>query len=162
MEQFCALAPVPDAKRIPFAATFFKDHAALWWRSYYRSIDWAANAPNWAAFLVALRQQFTPVNTALSAYDRLQRLSQKFAINDYNHQFRAIMLELPDMDQATRMDYYLKGLKDSIRPFVAMQQPANLDQAENIAQLVDMATFKPTVSDKIVQMFHYFDFNSLY
>ena len=54
------------------------------------------------------------------------------------------MLELPDMDDATRMNYYQKGLKENIRPFVAMQQPANLAAAETIAERVDAVTFKPT------------------
>jgi hypothetical protein len=53
------------------------------------------------------------------------------------------MLELPDMDQATRMNYYLRGLKDNLRPFVAMQQPADLTAAETIAERVDAVTFKP-------------------
>ena len=47
------------------------------------------------------------------------------------------------MDQATRMNYYLRGLKDNIRPFVAMQQPANLAAAETIAERVDAVTFRP-------------------
>src|SRR5215217_5879729 len=143
MQQFCTLAPVPEADRIQFAATFFKDQAALWWRSYHQSIDWQAAAPDWNDFLAALRQQFVPVNTSISAYDRLQRLSQKASVNSYNHEFRAIMLELPDMDAATRMNYYLRGLKDNLRPFVAMQQPANLAAAETIAERVDAITFKP-------------------
>ena len=107
MQQFCTLAPVPEADRITFAATFFKDQAALWWRSYHQSLDWQNHPPNWGDFLLALRQQFVPVNTSISAYDHLQRLSQKASVNSYNHEFRAIMLELPDMDQATRMNYYL-------------------------------------------------------
>jgi hypothetical protein len=94
--------------------------------------------------MIAIRQQFVPVNTSISAYDRLQRLSQKTSVNAYNHEFRAIMLELPDMDQATRMNYYLRGLKDNLRPFVAMQQPATLAAAETIAERVDAVTFKPT------------------
>jgi hypothetical protein len=144
MQQFCILAPIPEADRIQFAATFLKDQAALWWRSYHQTINWQNAAPNWNGFLVALRQQFVPVNTSISAYDRLQRLSQKASVNAYNHEFRAIMLELPDMDQATRMNYYLRGLKDNLRPFVAMQQPANLAAAETIAERVDAVTFKPT------------------
>ena len=143
MQQYCALAPVPQDDRIIFAATFFKDQAALWWRSYYLSVDWVNAAPNWEGFLAALRQQFVPVNTAISAYDRLQRLSQKASVNAYNHEFRAVMLELPDMDQATRMNYYLRGLKDNLRPFVAMQQPADLAAAEAIAERVDAVTYKP-------------------
>jgi len=143
MQQYCDLAPIPEADRIPFAATFLKDQAALWWRSYYHSVDWANAAPNWDGFLDALRQQFIPVNTSINAYDRLQRLSQRASVNAYNHEFRAVMLELPDMDQATRMNYYLRGLKDNLRPFVAMQQPANLATAEAIAERVDAVTFKP-------------------
>ena len=61
----------------------------------------------------------------------------------YNHEFRSIMLELPDMDQATRMNYYMKGLKENIRPFVAMQTPADLTAAEIIAERVDVVTYKP-------------------
>jgi len=143
MQQFCELAPVPQADRINFAATFFKDQAALWWRSYYQTQNWLGAPPTWEAFLVTLRQQFTPVNTSISAYDRLQRLSQKASVNAYNHEFRALMLELPDMDAGTRMNYYMKGLKESIRPFVAMQTPADLTAAETIAERVDAVTYKP-------------------
>src|SRR4051812_35809513 len=101
-------------------------------------------APDWEAFLTALRQHFIPVNTSISAYDRLQRLSQKTSVNAYNHEFRAIMLELPDMDDATRMNYYMQGLKESIQPFVAMQIPADITAAEVIAERVDAITYKPT------------------
>lgn len=143
MQQYCELAPVPEGDRIRFAATFLKDQAALWWRSYFQTINWQVAAPNWDGFVAALRQQFIPVNTTISAYDRLQRLTQKTSVNLYNHEFRAVMLELPDMDQATRMNYYLRGLKDNLRPFVAMQQPADLATAEAIAERVDAVTFKP-------------------
>ena len=143
MQQFCTLAPVPNDDCIAFAATFFKDQAALWWRAYHQTQNWEAAPPTWAAFLATLRQQFTPVNTSISAYDHLQRLSQKASVNAYNHEFRAIMLELPDMDPATRMNYYMKGLKENIRPFVAMQTPADLATAEIIAERVDAVTYKP-------------------
>ena len=44
------------------------------------------------------------------------------------------MLELPDMDAATRMNYYIKGLKENIRPFVTMMSPGNIATAESIAE----------------------------
>jgi type II secretory pathway pseudopilin PulG len=143
VEQFCELAQVPDEDRIRIAAGFLQDQAALWWRDYYRSIDWVNNAPTWAAFILVARAHFNPVNTTVSAYDRLQRLSQKTSVNTYNHEFRGIMLELPDMDAATRMNYYIRGLKEHLRPFVVMQTPATLIEAENIAERVDATTYKP-------------------
>ena len=68
MQQFCDLAPVPPADRITFAATFFKDQAALWWRAYHQTQDWQAAAPTWDDFLTALCLQFIPINTSISAY----------------------------------------------------------------------------------------------
>ena len=72
MQQFCDLTPVPQGDHIAFVATFFKDQAALWWRSYYQTQDWINAIPTWDAFLTSLRQQFILVNTSISAYDRLQ------------------------------------------------------------------------------------------
>ena len=87
MQQFCILAPVPKADHITFAATFFKDQVALWWRSHYQTINWNVTPPTWNEFLAALHQQFIPVNTSISAYDCLQHLSQKASVNIYNHEF---------------------------------------------------------------------------
>src|SRR5829696_938804 len=42
------------------------------------------------------------------------------------------------------MNYYERGLKENIRPFVAMQSPATLAEVETIAERVDATTFKPT------------------
>src|SRR5215217_2985454 len=144
MQQYCELLPVPHDNRIAFAGTFFKDQAALWWRSYHRNTNWTVDAPTWEQFLEAVRRHFTPVNTTISAYDQLQCLSQKTSVNAYNHEFIAIMLELPDMDPSSRMNYYSRGLKDNIHPFVAMQMPNTLEEAKIIAERVDATTFKPT------------------
>ena len=71
MQQYCTLTPVPAADHITFAATFLKDQAALWWRSYYQTINWAVAPPNWEGSLTTLHQQFILVNTSISAYDCL-------------------------------------------------------------------------------------------
>ena len=144
MQQYCNLLPVPVENCIPFAATFFKDNAALWWRSYYMSIDWnGADLPNWDGFLEALRLQFVPVNTQIGAYDHLHHLTQCTSVNQYNHDFCTIMLDLPNLDEATHLNFYIQGLKDNIHPLVAIQQPANVATAEAIAECVDAMTFQP-------------------
>jgi hypothetical protein len=147
MEQYCHLLPVPVENRIIFSATFFRDNAILWWRAYYRTIVWEgpqANIPDWNEYVTALRQQFVPVNIAVNAYDRLRRLTQRTSVNQYSHDFRSIMLDLPEMDQATRLNFYIQGLKDNICPLVAIQQPADLTTAEAMAERVDSVTFRPS------------------
>jgi hypothetical protein len=146
MEQYCELLPVLVPSRVPFAATFLKENAALWYRAYSRDFVWHgvhANPPPWHDFTAALRQQFIPVNVSTNAYDRLRRLTQRTSVNQYSHEFRAIMLDLPDMDAATRMHFYVQGLKEHIRPLVAVQQPANVTAAEAIAERVDSVTYRP-------------------
>ena len=69
MQQYCMLAQVPPMDQVVMAATFFKDNAALWWRSYYQTQDWVGAPPDWIAFLTTLRAQFIPVNTSISTYD---------------------------------------------------------------------------------------------
>jgi hypothetical protein len=144
MSQYCQLLPVPIDSRVQFAATFLREHAALWWRTYNAQFVWDgihANPPVWREFLTALRLQFIPVNAVANAYDRLRRLSQRTSVNTYSHEFRALMLEIPDMDDTTRVHFYIQGLKDHVRPLVAMQQPENVAAAEAIAERVDAVTF---------------------
>ena len=143
VQQFFDLSQVPNEDRIQLAASWFKDHAAIWWQEYHQNINWTLQPPTWEEFLQAIRAYFVPVNTSLNAYDRLQRLHQKTSVHHYNHEFRMLMLELPQMDAATRLHCYLRGLKDNIRPLVAMQQPANVAAAEAIAERVDASTYLP-------------------
>jgi hypothetical protein len=149
MEQYCELLPVPEHSRVTFAATFLKENAALWYRAYSQNFVWhgaQANPPPWLDFMVALRQQFVPVNVSTNAYDRLRRLNQRTSVNQYSHEFRAIMLDLPNMDAATRLHFYIQGLKEHIRSLVAVQQPADVATAEAIAERVDSVTYRPSFS----------------
>ena len=54
------------------------------------------------------------------------------------------MIELPNMDAASHMHHYLRGLKESVCPFIAMQRHTNIATAQAIAAQVDAVTFKPT------------------
>ena len=72
MDEYCELTQIPIDERVRFAATYLKDQANLWWRSYKTTIDWAIDAPTWEQFTTILRRQFVPVNTTISIYDRLQ------------------------------------------------------------------------------------------
>ena len=53
------------------------------------------------------------------------------------------MMELPNMDQGTHLDYYITGLKSNIHPFITMFQPADLTVAETTAKCVDATMYIP-------------------
>lgn len=141
MEQYCRLLLVPEAQWIPFASTFMKDNAALWWRSFSKSMT--GQEQTWEEFVTALTRQYVPVNNTINAYDRLRRF-QRTSVQQYSHEFRALMLELPDMDPTTRLNYYTQGLKEHIRPLVAIQQPTTIEEAEAVAERIDSVTFRST------------------
>ena len=142
VEQFLTLSNVPLQNHIQITASFLEDKAGNWWRSYYRSKDWTNAPPTWAEFLTAACKNFIPVDNLVGAYDCLQCLSQRTSVATYNHEFQALMLELPDMDYATCMNYYEKGLKDHICPFVVMQCPTTLEDAESITACIDATSYK--------------------
>src|SRR4051812_2533804 len=56
------------------------------------------------------------------------------------------MLDLPNMDAATRLHFYIQGLKEHIHSLVAVQQPANVTTTEAIAERVNSVTYWPSFS----------------
>ena len=140
--QYFALVPVPDDHRAFFAATFFKDNAALWWRSVITARQNAAGQGQaiqvtWVDFETLVRNQFRPVNADRIARERLAALRQKTSVAAYTHEFRAIVLDLPEMGEADRLFAYIRGLKPQVAALVQVSNPATVAAAAITAENVD-------------------------
>jgi hypothetical protein len=142
MNMYCKLLPVPLANRVPFAATFFKEHAAIWWRSIHEELSAQPEDHQWSLFIDQLRLQFQPIHTTQTARRRLDQMRQKTSVRLYNSEFRELMLQLPTMDEPDRLHAYIKGLKPSIATLVAMQQPKTLLAAQGLADTADAIQFQ--------------------
>lgn len=142
VERYCHILQTPAAERVPFAGTFLKDHAAMWWRMVHTEIEGRPENQQWNQFTTQLKAQFQPINTAETARTRLDRLRQTTSVLLYNTAFRELMLELPHMHEEDRIHTYIKGLKPNVASLVAMSRPTTLLEAQQSADTADSIQFQ--------------------
>uniref|UniRef100_A0A383WFM0 Ty3 transposon capsid-like protein domain-containing protein n=1 Tax=Tetradesmus obliquus TaxID=3088 RepID=A0A383WFM0_TETOB len=124
---------------VTYAASFLKDSALNWWLRYQQEVAAGKRQPfaNWAAFKQEFIDTFTPVKPDYNARNKLDRLSQTRSVFDYASHYNTLMLELPNMDEADRVHFFIKGLKPEIRMHVTLHTPATLHEAVELAIQAD-------------------------
>jgi Ty3 transposon capsid-like protein/Zinc knuckle len=132
-------------KSIPFVATLLTGGAATWWR-YHRISARGGEIPEiveWENFREQITTHFRPEDAERLANEKLQRCIQTYAVRDYNCQrFQLLMVELPSMDQKTRLFSYLTGLKTAVRLQVELQDPKSLKRAMELAEIADSTLYR--------------------
>jgi hypothetical protein len=128
-----------DLRALNTAVCFLKGAALTWYR--YRHTQMPA-LTSWAELRAALEQAFRLVHSELTAMTRLDNLQQKSTVLAYNEAFMAIMVELPFMDEQTRVHRYHQGLKQRVREQVMVQGHKALPDAMAAAELVASAQYQ--------------------
>lgn len=128
---------LPNA--VTYAASFLKDSALNWWLRYQQEVAAGKRQAfaNWAVFKQEFIDTFTPVKPDYDARHKLDRLNQTRSVFDYASQFNKLMLELPKMDEADRVHFFIRGLKPEVRMHVALHKPATLHDAVELAIQAD-------------------------
>jgi hypothetical protein len=131
----------PAACRL--AATFFRDAALDWFVIHEQEVAAGRAAPftSWQQMKQAFLQRFSPYDTHELARSRLDKLIQVRSVADYASQFTGLMLQLPSMDEGTRIHFFVRGLKPAVRVQVALHQPQTLDAAISLAMAADTMLF---------------------
>lgn len=101
MEQYLLAAPCPDNRKIPLAASFLTDHAAVWWRHMFERLTRVKATWRWDDFQKELKLQFRPVDIERTARDRLYKLRQTISVSAYVHEFQNIVLDIPQCRKKT-------------------------------------------------------------
>jgi hypothetical protein len=124
---------------VTYAASFLKDSALNWWLRCQQEVAAGKRRPfaSWAAFKKEFIDMFTPVKPDYDARNKLDRLMQTRSVFDYASRFNTLMLELPNMDEADRVHFFIKGLKPEIRMHVTLHTPATLHEAVELAIQAD-------------------------
>jgi hypothetical protein len=128
------------------AALYLKGPLLEWYEVQRRGNQGSTPYADWAAFKTALTTYLQPVDLALQARNRLDRLRQVSSVGQYSAEFNSTLVHLPDMSEADRIHIYLKGLKQAIRFQVAMHSPTTLQQAQLMATQVDQAIYSTSRS----------------
>ena len=155
VEQYIQLCSIPPHQQVIFVSSLLRDNAAIWWRNQDRmlKLEGEQNTMYWPEFTEALRQQFNPVNMPKRARDKLEFLKQKDSVHNYVFEYQSLMLEIPDMSEADRLDRFVRGLKSRTKQEVDGRDPATLMEAIKIAERFDANTYVKPVQPRISQPF---------
>jgi hypothetical protein len=144
-EQFFDLVGVVNnERRVQLAASWLDDIAADWWRSIVLDARGRNLIPcngNWDEFKRLLLAQFQPVNAVKMARDKLSALRQYNSVARYNHDFTAVCLQIPDINEAEKLDRYVRGLKRQIKVEIELAEPVSVADAMAKAQRIDNITY---------------------
>ena len=137
VEQYFAVIGVTlDGARIAYAATLLRDTAADWWRGF----NIAAQAgrkilpTTWSEFKDAITAHFQPIHEEDFARQYIRSLRQQRSVRDYVVRFQEVSLQIPTMDERSRVDAFTAGLKQDVRRWVKLQAPSTLERAMEIAE----------------------------
>jgi hypothetical protein len=147
VKQYFDITNTPEATRPMIASTYLTDNAATWWQTF-TSIqpNGDARAITWQMFHTGLTGMFKPVNSKKVARDRLAALQQTHSVVKYNFDFQQLCLQIDDINEAEKLDKYVRGLKQHIRVKVELEQATTLTQAMSHAHVIDSITYHNRVN----------------
>lgn len=126
---------VEESNRITTAANYFR-HAALTWYRYVCTIH-DVSQMRWSEFKQLMLKQFRLSNDEKIIRNKLNSLKQLTSVSKYNEIFNSLIIQLPTVDELTKLDMYTRNLKTNIQIQVALKEPSTLEEAQQIALRID-------------------------
>lgn len=124
--------------KVQYASTLLKKNAANW---YYMQVQIGITPATWEAFKTGLRAEFVPQDNVRRQRDKLTKLVQSNSVAFYLETFRNIVISIPDISEAEKLDKFLNGLKPMIRLEVLKAGCNNMTDAARVALNVDSALY---------------------
>ena len=137
LEQYFTVTRVAvEEQRVAYAATLLRDTAADWWRglnisAVSRGLPAVAN---WADFKSKITAHFQPIHEEDFARQLVRSLKQQKTVREYTTRFQEIILQIPTMDERSKVDCFIAGLKQDVRRWVKLQDPRALEEAMSVAE----------------------------
>ena len=103
----------PLERRVMVVSAQFRNKAITWFRTIQPI------PANWVDLQQLLLNQFGPVNTDITARNKLDSLKQTGDIRDYINEFNSLIIELPNMHMGDKVHRFIQGLQDKIKKEVA-------------------------------------------
>lgn len=139
LEQYFAAAGINhDAARVAYAGTCFDGAARDWWRVRHEAVVTDPQAvplpQTWQELKTQLQGRFTRITEEEFARASLKRLRQVRGVRKYVVDFNTMVLKIPSMDERSKLDQFLSGLKEAVRRHVRQQRPVALEAAMRLAE----------------------------
>lgn len=134
-QQFAYYDIVDPTVRIKMAVAGLAGPALRWWDQ-----EPSRDAVNtWALFVARLHARFRPVQAAMIARQRLDKLRQKAgqSVNAYANLFQTTLTPIGDMGNADQVHHFLNGLLPPIASKAWERHPVDLRSAIDVAVSVE-------------------------
>lgn len=104
-----------DKSKINYAASFLRGSAFDWLQPFIDDIGGEIAFSTYSDFLAGLRAGFADPDTYATAERDLEELTQKSSCSAYYSQFVALLSQLKWTEDAVKIHYFRRGLKDGIK-----------------------------------------------
>eukprot|EP00253_Pinus_taeda_P025066 PITA_25066 len=141
MEKHFECEEVSEDRRVKFAATKLKGHAALWWDSVQNERKRLNKAliKTWSRMVAKLKGRFLPRDYQIALHKQVQNLRQKgLTVKEYTKEFYRLNLRAGyTEDTAERTTRYVNGLRMDILDEISILSPNNTEEAYQSAIKVE-------------------------
>ena len=131
-------------RRVPFATTYFRGPAATWWFNKFSSAtqEEIQTLGDWNTFIAIVKAEYEPVNPIRIARRNLDKIQQKYSVQQYVKEFREITQQIPGITAEELLHRFINGLKPLVQKEVDKTEPATLEQAIRLAEKIDYYEMK--------------------
>eukprot|EP00170_Pyropia_yezoensis_P004230 contig_17377_g4241 len=126
--------PTTDEALI-MATSCLQGNAISWWQAYAEESD----VTDWPTLRAAPRLRFNHLNRVQTARGHLQTWKQMKDVKSYNESFQSIILDIPDMSMAEKIDRHVRGLKSYIWEALCLKHYDTLDDVMRDAVSMEAA-----------------------
>jgi hypothetical protein len=126
-----------DHDRLTYVGTLLDGAARSWWRYLYEQFaaGQTTNMPTtWLLFKEAICDRFRRTTEEEFARAKMRTLVQTKSVRAYNLAFNELALAAIKMDEQSKIDFYLGGLKQKVRSWVRLQHPSTLPAAMKLGE----------------------------
>lgn len=104
-----------DKAKISFAASYLRGAAFDWLEPFINELNGEVVYDSYPSFLLGLKAAFADPDAYATAEKELEELNQTSSCSAYYSRFVALLAQLKWTEDAVKIHYFRKGLKDSIK-----------------------------------------------
>lgn len=124
----------PD-RALTVAASYLEKDAHVWYTTFKKT----TTVNTWPELRAALISRFNPLNKTLAARDKLSKWKQMKDVASFNSDFLQIILDIPEITEAEKIDRYCRGLKNSIWEVLCTKEYERVEDVMTDALRVEAA-----------------------
>lgn len=133
MDKYFECEEVSEDRRVKFAATKLKGHAALWWDNVQNERKRLNKTPikTWTRMVAKLKGRFLPRDYQIALHRQVQNLRQRgLTVKEYTEESYRVNLQAGyTEDMAERTAKYVNGLRMDILDEISILSPNNTEEA---------------------------------